>query len=691
MKLALLLGLSVPASLHAETLTINNGINALAFSWTNPDRGADTETGPSDASLMTDGITTAGSGEILTNPHPGVWGVAEDVVQGMVGTFAASSLDPGTGNAYWDISRAAILFTSDCFSASKTTVDFSYDDFSSGARVIGTASMTSTNGIYTIEADITNGQDLSTNGALTFEVASNAYCEGDIEVLEFILEGIRVATPEPSAEPSNSPTTSAEPTLAPVAECKGEITWGDPHFQLMAWTTQRNQEPDMFNFQGLGWYYYIFPCEMDYYEDWPFFLLANHERCWHRGSPKGCIDNNRLVINTKPDPWVIDFTNDNVDITVGTDIVYSSTHDFGENNFKNTALDIDYNDGGSPAQSGTLKIYYDTRERKTVVQLYDVAYHAYPRTCNKGTQEGTECGEYTCEGEVLDVRNSGSWTGYDCPTCLRNLACGISGKYTRGDCTTSDMRNPNSPCYDILQKSDGTTVTPPEGDANFADFAESWEKDVVDDLYVSNGYTVPDYLKSHGSNKNAPKYSGLEGRIRIRGLDFTATDSVFVDTDCEGDIDRIRAVNATCKANTVDRYTECCARLSGMCDSLWKGCVEDMCGCTTVSDEATMTEAECLDSVLLEGMNATCTYDQFFPTGTPTAAPTPSPTNIIQALPTGAKAEDLIWLYLVVVVVFALVAIGAFWYYKKKNKAIQNFDHKDDVEIAGAGTSHVQT
>jgi len=682
MKLALFLGLSVPA-LHAETLTINNGIDGFAFSWGNPDRGSDSESGPTDSSLMTDGVVTAGSGEMLTNPHPGVWGVAETNVLGMVGTFAATSLDPGAGNAYWDISRAAVVFTSDCFN-SDTTVDFSYDAFSSNTRVIGSASGSSTNGIYTFEADITNGQDLPTVGALTFAVATNSYCEGTIEVLEFILEGIRVATPEPSTEPTDAPTTSAEPTMAPVAQCRGEITWGDPHFQLMAWISG-NGAPAQFNFQGLGWYYYVFPCETELYENWPFFLLANHEDCYAPG--KTCIENNRLVINTKPEPWIIDFTEKSVEITVGTDTVHSSNSDFGEDDFKNAGIiSIDYRDGGSPEQSGTIKISYNG---KAVVQLVDVAYHAYPRTCDKGTKSDLECGDYTCSGEVIDIQAQHWWTGYDCPTCLRNLACGISGKYTRGDCTKTDMRDPTSACYDVLHTSDGNTITPPEGDANFATFAVTWAKDYVDDLLVAQGYTVPDYLKSHGSNKNAPTFNkALEGRIR--GLDFAADDSVFADTDCLGDLDRIEAVNATCKAHTVDRYDECCDRI-GICDILWNSCVEDLCACTTVSDEWTMTEAQCLNEIVHSAMNATCTYDKLFPTATPTSAPTPSPTNLIQGLPSGTKAEDLIWVYLIFVVVFVLMAGGAFWYYKKKSKAIQSFDAQDAGDVEIAGTSHVQS
>jgi len=476
--------------------------------------------------------------------------------------------------------------------------------------------------------------------------------------------------------------------MAPVNQCRGEITWGDPHYQLLAWTTQSGQAPSQFNYQGLGWYYYIFPCDLDAYENWPFFLEANQERCWWNNNPKGCINGNRLVLNTKPEPWVIDFSNTDVSITVGTDMVHTSSSDFGESDFKSRTITIDYRDNGSPEQSGTLVIYFDTREQKTVVQLFDVAYHAYPRTCDKGTKSGLECGDYTCSGEVIDVRNTGSWTGFDCPTCLRNLACGISGKYIRGDCTANDMRDPSSACYGVLQGSDGTVYTPPSGDSVFGQFADTWAKDYVDDLLVNTyGKTVPNYLRDHGSNANAPVHH-LEGRIR--GLDFTADDSVFVDTDCEGDLARIEAVNATCKANTVDRYSECCDRI-GICDILWNTCVEDLCGCATVNDENTMTEADCLESIVHESMNTTCTYDKLFPTATPTGAPTPSPTNIVQGLPTGAQAEDLIWLYLIFVVLFVLMAGGAFWYYKKKNKAVQTFDHAQDVEIAGATTAHVQS
>jgi len=701
MKLALLLGLSVPC-LRSETLTYGDDITSFDFRWSNPDLSSDELTGPATPAILTD--SDMSTSEQLDNPfgNRGSWGQDTDLAtsRGMEGTFAATSLNPGTGNAYWDISRAALVFATDCFDTSKTTVDFSYVDFQTGTTIISISAALTTNsssGLYTFEADIPNGQDLSTNGAVTFSIEANSYCEGDIELVEFILEGIPVATPEPSSDPSTSPTTSAEPTMAPVRQCRGEITWGDPHFQLMAWTSERNQEPAQFNFQELGWFYYIFPCEKERATTWPFFLLAYHDRCWYRGAPKGCINNNRVVLNTKPDPWIIDFTERNVDITVGSDLVHTSSTDFGESNFKNQFIEIEYNDGGSPAQSGRLVIYYDTRERKTVVQLFDVAFHDYPRTCDKGTKQDLECGEYTCAGETIDVRNTGSWTGFDCPTCLRNIACGISGKYVRGDCTRSDVLNPNSVCYYILQKSDSTDdfVTPANSDSQFAIFANTWSKDYVDTLLANNNIAGPDFLRSHESNSNKaqPPVKELEGRIR--GLDFSTDDSMFVDTWCDGSVpDKLQEINATCKANTLGRYADCCDRI-GICDTLWNGCVEDLCGCTTPSDGDDDTDYmdECLDAIVHSSMNATCTYDKFFPTDAPSAAPTPTPTSIIEGLPTSAKAEDLIWLYLVFVVLFVLMAGGAFCYWKKKNKAIQTFDHQDDVEIAGTATTgaHVQS
>ena len=147
-------------------------------------------------------------------------------------------------------------------------------------------------------------------------MTSNAACEGSIAIVEFTLDGVQTATSEPTRTPTKTPTqtpTTATPTMAPTSQCKGVITWGDPHFQLMAHTTS-GSVPSQFDFQGLGWYYYIMPCDLTLYEEWPFFLLSHHEECWWQGNPKGCIDNNRLVLNTQPDPWTIDFTNNNVDV-----------------------------------------------------------------------------------------------------------------------------------------------------------------------------------------------------------------------------------------------------------------------------------------------------------------------------------------------------------------------------------------
>ena len=160
-----------------------------------------------------------------------------------------------------------------------------------------------------------NQTAIKTNGYIGFEVTSNAACEGDIAILEFSLDGVEVATAEPTKMPTKAPSqtpTTAAPTMAPTAQCKGQITWGDPHYQLMAHST--SNAPAQLNFQGHGWFYYLMPCDLNEYEEWPFFLLSHHRECWWRGNLKGCIDNNRLVLNTKPDPWIIDFSNSNLDV-----------------------------------------------------------------------------------------------------------------------------------------------------------------------------------------------------------------------------------------------------------------------------------------------------------------------------------------------------------------------------------------
>ena len=249
------------------------------------------------------------------------------------------------------------------------------------------------------------------------------------------------------------------------------------------------------------------------------------------------------------------------------------------------------------------------------------------------------------------------------------------------DCTRSDMWDSNSACYNVLYGSDGVTYTPPVGNSVFYNFAITWAKDTVDTLLENTyGFTVPDYLKTHESNSAIKPVS--EGRIRIRGLEIE--DASYYDGNCNNNIEEIKAVNETCRLNTVVKYAECCAEI-GICDVLWKGCIEDMCACTAPDANNDWTEEDCLDQIIHESMNTTCSLDRLYPTATPTAAPTPSPTGIVAGLPFGDSTEEFVMYMAIFVAVFVLIAIGAFWYYRKKAvKGIHSFDDdpQDNVEIA---------
>merc|ERR1740123_1563007 len=181
---------------------------------------------------------------------------------------------------------------------------------------------------------------------------------------------------------------------------------------------------------------------------------------------------------------------------------------------------VNYDDGAS--QSGQVQIYYDG---DIVISLHDVAYTL-------------------CDGEVIKIENRGDTLAYTCPTCMRNIGCGIMGKYTRGDCTKWDVANPNHECYNILLGSDGVTYTPPNTDSQFYDFAMTWAQDTVDaTLENTYGFTVPDYLKTHEASSGIMPVS--EGRIR--GLEIE--DATYYDGDCYDNVDAIKAVNETCREN----------------------------------------------------------------------------------------------------------------------------------------------
>merc|ERR1712154_559834 len=82
--------------------------------------------------------------------------------------------------------------------------------------------------------------------------------------------------------------------------------------------------------------------------------------------------------------------------------------------------------------------------------------------------------------------------------------------------------------------------------------------------------------------------------------------------------------------------------------------------------------------IVHDSMNATCSIDRFYPTATPTRSPT---SGIIGGIPTGTKAEDLIWFYMIFVVLFIFIVAGAYCYWRKKSARVGKFEMEDDEEL----------
>merc|ERR1711879_504267 len=94
------------------------------------------------------------------------------------------------------------------------------------------------------------------------------------------------------------------------------------------------------------------------------------------------------------------------------------------------------------------------------------------------------------------------------------------------------------------------------------------------------------------------------------------------------------------------------------------------------------------DSIVHDAMNVTCSLDWMYPTATPTAAPTPSPVEQVD-LPFGNSTEEFVMYMAIFVIVFVLIAIGAFWYYRKKTaKGVHSFEEtEENTEMTSKGTS----
>merc|ERR1712079_669117 len=80
------------------------------------------------------------------------------------------------------------------------------------------------------------------------------------------------------------------------------------------------------------------------------------------------------------------------------------------------------------------------------------------------------------------------------------------------------------------------------------------------------------------------------------------------------------------------------------------------------------------DSIVHDSMNVTCSLDWMYPT----AAPTPSPVEQVD-LPFGNSTEEFVMYMAIFVIVFVLIAIGAFWYYRKKTaKGVHSFEETEE-------------
>lgn len=155
MKLPLFLSLVLPV-IKSTTLTYPDNISLFKFDWSNPDQGNEEGYGPTDATLLTDGDTTVGSGETITKPAGTIWGtLSSSTTVGMVGSFRAWNLSVDTGYSYWSISKVAVVFDSgSCFSSNTTAVAYYYDRTTQSEA---TLSVTTTidDTVYTFSADIT--------------------------------------------------------------------------------------------------------------------------------------------------------------------------------------------------------------------------------------------------------------------------------------------------------------------------------------------------------------------------------------------------------------------------------------------------------------------------------------------------------------------------------------------------------
>eukprot|EP00486_Rosalina_sp_Unknown_P000354 CAMPEP_0201563848 /NCGR_PEP_ID=MMETSP0190_2-20130828/1368_1 /ASSEMBLY_ACC=CAM_ASM_000263 /TAXON_ID=37353 /ORGANISM="Rosalina sp." /LENGTH=456 /DNA_ID=CAMNT_0047979167 /DNA_START=82 /DNA_END=1449 /DNA_ORIENTATION=- len=436
---------------YTSTSAISIPFNDMSYTAENPDNAETALQGPYSAWLdddckaaQVDDDTSTGC-QVKAAANQFTYGIStsEQTAQGrtetvgMKGQFYAIDIEAGDqGYTYYDVTKLTISFKGGCLN----DMDLIAEDSSiyytkNGDSIVDSniklyAEKVSGVTTYSLNVDESPTIELFAGESIGFNIQTNTYCEVSMQVVEFELEGIGITTvdptPSPSKEPTPSPTTG-QPTMAPTSQCKGQVTWGDPHFRMMAFD---NDAVAQFNYQELGWFYYIAPCDLSQFEHFPFFLLSEHVRCYWKGNKKGCIHTNKLVLNTKPDPIIITFNNRDLEIEIPDDIFKAEVSDNAlkgngqintDSNYKDKdgkRLEIVYDDnaglpaGQTPAvgdvvQSGTLKLFYDGDT--IVIQLHDVEYDSLPRKCNKNKLEGADCGKNYCKDVAIDIRNQGTW------------------------------------------------------------------------------------------------------------------------------------------------------------------------------------------------------------------------------------------------------------------------------------------
>ena len=255
------------------------------------------------------------------------------------------------------------------------------------------------------------------------------------------------------------------------------------------------------------WYYVLFPCDLTNYEHFPLFLMQEHTKTKSKTSSSTkskkssktsskCTNNGangrtRLILNTKPQPWEIEWYKSSITVQRGTDVINDDIEfDESVHNSPETALVFNYDDGVAfPAQKGTVQIYYE--DKRMHVELIDVQYDAFPRSCNKnqGRGELLECGTDVMQGTALYLESmKDQFLKISGLNGFRNIGCGVLGKYYRGDCTSSQFEDIQDDCSKILESpgADGTTYFEATHDG-FQSFVPSWKVGNVEQ-------TIEDYL-----------------------------------------------------------------------------------------------------------------------------------------------------------------------------------------------------